>query len=138
MTISLTRTVFFPATHRMWRQDWSDGENRSHFGPVAEYHGHQYACSVTVSGPMDPATGMLADLAGLDRLIAEEVTQRLSGRRLNTDLPEFASGRPLPTCEALVSLLYSRVAARLPPGLRLLRMRVAEDPTLYAECTGEP
>jgi 6-pyruvoyltetrahydropterin/6-carboxytetrahydropterin synthase len=105
---------------------------------VAEYHGHQYACSVTVSGPMDPATGMLADLAGLDRLIAEEVTQRLSGRRLNTDLTEFASGRPLPTCEALVSLLYSRVAARLPPGLRLLRMRVAEDPTLYAECTGEP
>lgn len=138
MSISLTRTVTFAATHRMWRTDWSDAENRKHFGPVAEYHGHEYTCAVTVSGPVDPATGMLVDLARLDFLIGEEVLDRLAGRRLNTDLPEFASGRPLPTCEALVSILYSRLAARLPSGLLLLRVRVAEDPTLYAECTGEP
>lgn len=136
MQISLTRTVTFPATHRMWRADWSEAENRRHFGPVAEYHGHQYRCSVTVAGPVDPATGMLLELGRLDALIAEEVLQRLSGRRLNTDLPELASGRPLPTCEALVSILYPRIAARLPTGLQLLRVRVAEDPELYAECTG--
>jgi 6-pyruvoyltetrahydropterin/6-carboxytetrahydropterin synthase len=136
--ISLTRTVSFPATHRMWRPDWSEQENRSHFGPVAEYHGHQYTCAVTVGGAVDPATGMLVDLAELDSIISAEVLDRLTGRQLNTDLPEFSSGRPLPTCEALVSILYSRIAARLPPGLRLLRVRVAEDPTLHAECTGEP
>ena len=136
--ISLTRTVSFPATHRMWRPEWSDQENRSYFGPVAEYHGHQYTCAVTVAGPLDPATGMVADLGQLDSIITEEIVDRLSGRRLNTDLPEFSSGRPLPTCEALASILYSRMAARLPSGLHLLRVRVAEDPTLYAECTGEP
>jgi 6-pyruvoyltetrahydropterin/6-carboxytetrahydropterin synthase len=136
--ISLTRTVSFPATHRMWRPDWSDQENRAHFGPVAEYHGHLYSCAVTVSGALDPATGMLVDLAQLDALIDREVTGRLRGRQLNTDLPEFSSGRPLPTCEALVSILYSRLAAGLPSGLRLSRVRVAEDPTLYAEWTGEP
>jgi hypothetical protein len=32
--------------------------------------------------------------------------------------------------------VYSRVAARLPAGIALERVRVAEDPTLYAECTG--
>jgi 6-pyruvoyltetrahydropterin/6-carboxytetrahydropterin synthase len=138
LMISLTRTVSFPATHRMWRADWSEEENRAHFGPVADYHGHEYTCAVTVAGPVDPATGMLVDLAGLDALISEEVVGRLSGHRLNTDLAEFASGRPLPTCEALVSMLYSRIATRLPSGLRLLRVRVAEDPTLYADCTGEP
>ena len=136
--ISLTRTVSFPATHRMWRSDWSDQENREHFGPVAEYHGHQYTCHITVAGPLDPATGMVTDLTALDRVIEAEVINRLSGRQLNSDLPEFASGRPLPTCEALASILYSRIAARLPSGLRLARVRVAEDPTLYAECTGEP
>jgi 6-pyruvoyltetrahydropterin/6-carboxytetrahydropterin synthase len=138
MQISLTRTVAFPATHRMWRPDWSDQENRSHFGPVADYHGHQYSCAVSVAGPLDPATGMLLDLARLDVLLQEEVTGRLGGKQLNTDLPEFSTGRPLPTCEALASLLYTRIAARLPAGLRLMRVRVAEDPTLYAECTGEP
>jgi hypothetical protein len=81
---------------------------------------------------------MLVDLARLDALIAEEVVERLSGRRLNTDLPELASGRPLPTCEALVSILYPRIANRLPGGLRLLKVRLAEDSTLYAECTGTP
>jgi 6-pyruvoyltetrahydropterin/6-carboxytetrahydropterin synthase len=138
MQISLTRTVTFPATHRMWRLDWSDQQNRSHFGPVAEFHSHQYTCAVSVTGPLDPATGMLLDLAQLDALLAEEVTGRLAGRQLNTDLPEFSSGRPLPTCEALASILYSRIADRLPSGLGLVRVRVAEDPTLYAECTGEP
>lgn len=122
----------------MWRPDWSETENRSRFGPVAEYHGHQYLCEVTVSGPLDPLTGMVTDLEPLDAILAEEVTSRLAGRQLNTDLPEFSSGRPLPTCEALASMLYSRIAARLPSGLRLKRVRVAEDPTLYADCTGEP
>lgn len=136
--ISLTRTVSFPATHRMWRRDWTEEQNRAHFGPVAEYHGHQYSCQVTVAGPLDPLTGMAVDLAWLDAILAEEVTGRLGGRRLNTELPEFMSGRPLPTCEALASILYSRIAARLPSGLRLERVRVAEDPTLYADCTGEP
>lgn len=134
--LSLTRTLRFPATHRMWRSDWTADQNRSHFGPVAEYHGHDYECAVTVSGPLDSTTGMLVDLATLDGILEDEVTDRLAHRQLNTDLHEFSSGRPLPTCEALVSLLYSRIAARLPPGLQLVRVRVAEDSTLYAECTG--
>ncbi len=134
--ISLTRTVHFPATHRMRRPEWTDAMNREHFGLVSEYHGHEYECSVSVSGAMDPATGMLMDLALLDQLIQEEVLDRFSGRQLNSDLPEFASGRPLPTCEALVSMTYSRLAARLPSGIRLSRVRIAEDPTLYAERTG--
>lgn len=136
--LSLTRCLRFPATHRMWRGDWTPDQNRNHFGPVSEDHQHEYECAVTVSGPMDPLTGMLVDLGELDRLLSEEVTQRLAHRRLNSDLAEFSSGRPLPTCEALASLLYSRIAARLPAGLQLLRVRVAEDATLYAECTGIP
>jgi len=135
--ISLTRVLNFSATHRMYRPDWSAEENERQFGPVSRYHGHDYECAVTVSGSVDPVTGMLVDLVELDRILADEVTHRLGGRTLNTDLPELASGRPLPTCEALVSILYPRIAARLPSGLRLVRVRVAEDPTLYAEHSGE-
>jgi 6-pyruvoyltetrahydropterin/6-carboxytetrahydropterin synthase len=133
--ISLTRTVRFPATHRMFRSDWSEQQNRAAFGPLADYHGHDYECGVTVSGAPDPATGMIVDLPLLDAILEQEVVEPCSNRPLNT-LPEFASGRPLPTCEALASILYSRIAARLPSGVRLMRVKVAEDPTLYAECTG--
>ena len=121
----------------MFRSDWSEAKNRETYGPLADYHGHDYACAVTVAGAIDPATGMLVDLARLDAIIDEEVVRRYGGQLLNT-LPDFASGRPLPTCEALASILYPRIAARLPSGVRLVRVMVAEDPTLHAECTGAP
>jgi 6-pyruvoyl-tetrahydropterin synthase len=121
----------------MYRTDRTEAENRATFGPLAEYHGHMYECAVTVSGPLDPATGMAVDLPLLDSILDQEVVARCANRQLNT-LPEFASGRPLPTCEALASMLFARIGSRLPPGVRLLRVRVAEDPLLYAECTGEP
>lgn len=32
--------------------------------------------------------------------------------------------------------LFPRIAARLPAGPALERVRIMEDPTLYADCTG--
>jgi 6-pyruvoyltetrahydropterin/6-carboxytetrahydropterin synthase len=138
MPASLTRTVAFHALHRLRRPDWSAERNREAYGPLAEYHGHDYTCAVTVAGPLDPATGMAVDLAVLDRILREEVLEPLAGKRLNEDVPAFAAGRPLPVCEAVAAHLYGRIAARLPAGLRLERVRVAEDPTLHADCTGLP
>jgi 6-pyruvoyl-tetrahydropterin synthase len=51
-------------------------------------------------------------------------------------LPTFAYGRTLPTCEAIAAYLFPRIAARLPAGVVLERVRIEEDPTLYADCTG--
>ena len=138
MPVSLTRTVGFRATHRYFKPQWSAEENRKRFGWTAEPpgHGHDYRVSVTVSGPLDPETDMVVDLAEFDRILADEVTARLEGRHLNLDLPEFAAGGALPTCEALVRLLFGRIVARLPRGVTLTRVRVAEDATLHADCTG--
>jgi hypothetical protein len=44
----------------------------------------------------------------------------------------------LPTCEAIAAHVYARVAPRLPDGVTLERVRIAEDPSLYGECTGIP
>ncbi|MBA3658430.1 MAG: 6-carboxytetrahydropterin synthase [Gemmatimonadales bacterium] len=136
MPASLTRTVAFHALHRLHHPDWSAERNRDTYGPLSEYHPHDYTCAVTVSGPLDPGTGMAVDLVLLDRILQEEIVDPMAGRRLNDDLPAFASGRPLPTCEALATHLFARIAARLPTGTRLQRVRVAEDPTLHADCTG--
>ncbi len=131
MAVSLTRVVRFSAAHRMFRPDRNEAANRREFGAVSEWHEHQYECAVTVSGTPD-AGGMVVDLAALDALLHEEVVLRLAGQRLNT-LPGFDAGHPLPTCEALADQLYQRLAPQLPSGVRLDCVRVAEDPTLYAE-----
>jgi 6-pyruvoyltetrahydropterin/6-carboxytetrahydropterin synthase len=137
---TLTRAVSFRAVHRLYRREWSDEQNRAAFGPLADPpgHPHDYRCAVTVSGALDPETGMVVDLALLDAVLREEVVAPLDGRHLNHDVPAFAGGRPLPTCEALAAYLYGRIAARLPAGVALDRVRVMEDPTLYADCTGLP
>ncbi|HEX7336574.1 MAG TPA: 6-carboxytetrahydropterin synthase [Gemmatimonadales bacterium] len=131
----LTRVVGFHATHRIYRPDWTDAQNREAFGPVAHSpgHGHDYRCEVTVRGRLDEF-GMLLDLTQLDRILEDEVG-RLRGTHLN-DLPVFATGRPLPTCEAMAAHLFGRLAPQLPDGAVLERVRVMEDPTLYADCTG--
>ena len=135
MPTSLTRTIRFQARHYLRVAAWDEAENQRRFGTLTRPHGHDYECSVTVSGPVDPH-GMILDLALLDRILEEVVRQPLDGSHLNRDLAEFAEGRPLPTCEALAALLFRRVATRLPAGVRLDRLRIAEDPTLYADCTG--
>jgi 6-pyruvoyltetrahydropterin/6-carboxytetrahydropterin synthase len=139
MAVSLTRSLGFRATHRYFKPQWSAEENRSRFGWTADEpgHAHDYCCSVTVTGPLDRETDMILDLPELDRILADEVTGRLDGRHLNLDVPEFAYGRALPSCEALACLLFRQIAARLPRGVTLARVRVAEDATLYADCTGE-
>ena len=66
--------------------------------------------------------------------LEEEVVQPFAGKYLNRDLPAFA--RTLPTCEAMAEHVFRRVAPRLPAGTRLERVRIMEDPSLYADCTG--
>ena len=140
MSTSLSRVVGFRAHHRFFRPDWSEAQNRDTFGPLSEPpgHAHNYQCVVTVSGPLEPLRGMVMDLVALDRILQEEVVGRFDGRHLNLDVPEFAYGRTLPTCEAIAAHVYRRVAARLPADVALDRVRVLEDPTLYADCTGLP
>ncbi len=136
MALSLTRTVGFRASHHLARHDLTPAENRARFGPVAEPHAHDYTCAVTVTGAPDPGTGMLVDLAALDRLLADRVTGPLTGADLNRVVPVFRDGGQVATCEALAAWLYGELAGRLPDGLRLARVRVAEDATLHADCTG--
>jgi len=138
VAIRLTRTVSFRAVHRLYRAEWTDAENRARFGWTAEApgHAHVYRCAVTVGGPVDEQLAMVMDLSTLDRLLADEVVARYDGRHLNHDVPELAG--ILPTCEALARDVFRRLAPRLPEGVRLIRVAIAEDATLSADCSGDP
>ena len=136
MRLSLTRTVGFHATHRYFKPEWSQEENRRRFGRAGEEpgHPHDYTCGVTVSGPPDPVTGMIIDLGLLDRVLTDVVVIPFDRKDINRDVPEFGSGKALPTCEALAQYFFERIAARLPAGVALERVMVSEDATLSAEC----
>lgn len=134
---SLTRRVRFRASHRYFRPDWDEARNRATFGACAapEPHAHDYACDVTVAGPLDASTGMVIDLGALDAILAREVSQRLDGRVVNDAFDDFAPGARIPTCEELARVLAGRIADELAAAgatARVESVRVAEDDTLSA------
>jgi 6-pyruvoyltetrahydropterin/6-carboxytetrahydropterin synthase len=137
MPAYLTRRVTFAAAHRYRVRDWSDERNEQVFGLCARpsYHGHSYICDVTVSGSVDPVTGMLLDLAVLDRALEREVRHRFDHRNINVDVAEFADGKLVPTGENLARFIFERVGAALAASgatARVTSVTVAEDATLSA------
>lgn len=135
MRATLTRRVTFSAAHRYRRPEWDDARNSEVFGACARpnFHGHTYVVDVTVGGPIDPVTGFAADLGALDAALRREVVEALDHRNLVLDIPEFAEGKLIPTSEHLAHWIAARVQRALGGSPRVLRVRVAEEPGLWAE-----
>ncbi len=137
--ISLTRRVVFAAAHRYRRPEWSEERNFEVFGKCSRgpWHGHTYTCDVSVAGPVDEVTGFVVDLRALDEILDREVMARFDHRTINTDVPEFAEGLLVPSCENLAAFIAGRVQAALGAHARVTRVRLSESPTLWAEWVAE-
>jgi 6-pyruvoyltetrahydropterin/6-carboxytetrahydropterin synthase len=86
MKAYLSRRYCFSASHRLHVEGFSDEENRAVFGKCNNPygHGHNYVVQVTVSGAVDPVTGMVCDLGALDAFAREHVIERFDQQNLNT------------------------------------------------------
>jgi 6-pyruvoyltetrahydropterin/6-carboxytetrahydropterin synthase len=100
MKAHLTRRYLFSASHRLHSADMSPEENRATYGKCnnPHGHGHNYALEVTVSGPVDPSTGMVCNLVDLDGFVGREVLSHYDLENLNM-LQEFV--QTVPTTENL-------------------------------------
>jgi 6-pyruvoyltetrahydropterin/6-carboxytetrahydropterin synthase len=133
--LSLTRRVIFAAAHRYRRPEWSEERNLEVFGKCARapWHGHTYTCDVSVAGPVDAMTGFVVDLRALDEILEREVMARFDHRTINTDVPEFAEGLLVPSCENVAAFIADRVQAALGVRAQVTRVWLSESPTLWAE-----
>jgi 6-pyruvoyltetrahydropterin/6-carboxytetrahydropterin synthase len=100
MIAHLTRRYRFSASHRLHSAEMSAAQNLATYGKCnnPHGHGHNYTLEVTVSGPVDPATGMVCNLVDLDGFVEREVLSRYHLENLNT-LQEFT--QLVPTTENL-------------------------------------
>ena len=136
--VELTCLVRFSAAHRYYRPDWDDGQNQKAFGDCANEHGHghNYRCFVTISGTVSAETGMVIDLAQFDLILDSVIKQAFDHKHLNFVVPDFEYGRSIPTAENLVTLIWDRVAAKIPGEVTLTKIRLHENDDLYVEYTG--
>ena len=133
--VTISRRFDFSASHRYYRDDWSEEENRHVFGLCAlpNGHGHNYALEVAVTGEPDPVTGMVVNLVDLKTAV-EGVLTGFDHKNLNLDTPWFADRQP--TTENLAAVLWRLIGAAL-PGAALARLRLYEADDLYVEYFGE-
>lgn len=128
--VRLLRAYRFSAAHHYSLPELPAAENARLFGEFADRHGHDYRVELTLAGKPDPRTGMLIDLAALDRSVQAKVLEPLDHRHLNQEVEFFATR--LPTCENLACFIWQALADSLPAGL-LESVRVAESADLAAE-----
>lgn len=134
---SLTRCVEFAAGHRYHRPEWTEEQNRERFGrcAAAPGHGHNYRVEVTVEGDVDPDTGMVVDLARLDRVLEARVVDPMDHAFLN-DLPDFRGETLIPTTENIARVVWERLDGALPGASELAAVRVREERNLWSEYRG--
>lgn len=133
--IALGRRYRFAASHRLHSPRLSEEENCRIYGKCSNPfgHGHNYVVEVSVSGEVDPATGMIANLADLDGFVEREIVEPFDRRYLNEEVAAFRDN--VPTTENLCVEIFRRLQAF--PNAKLERVRIEETGNNSFEYAGE-
>ena len=135
LNIELGRRYRFAAAHRLHNAQLSAAENERVYGKCnnPHGHGHNYTLEIRVSGGVDPATGMIANLADLDQFVQREVLDAFDRSSLNEDVPAFRE--TVPTTENLCIEIFQRLKSF--PKAKLETVRVEETSNNSFEYAGE-
>jgi 6-pyruvoyltetrahydropterin/6-carboxytetrahydropterin synthase len=133
--IELGRRYHFAASHRLHSAKLSEEENWHVFGKCNNPygHGHNYTLEIRLSGTVDPATGMIANLADLDAFVNEKVIEPFDHRSLQDEVPAFRES--VPTTENLCVEIYERLKSF--PIAKLESVRVEETSNNSFEYEGQ-
>lgn len=140
--MNLTSRFTFDAAHRIL----------GHPGKCAYLHGHTYHLEVTVTAARLDALGMVMDFDDLRALVRKIVLDRWDHATLLTAEDPLAPAissvqaeapekvvrlKNNPTAEVLTREAWEAISRALPPGVRLLRVKVEETPACSSELTAE-
>src|SRR5260370_2762252 len=86
MKAYLSRRYHFSASHRLHTDAYDAAHNMAVFGKcnTLHVHSHNYTVQVTLSGQVDPVTGMVCNLAELDAFAQINLLARFDHTNLNT------------------------------------------------------
>lgn len=124
------RRLHFIAYHHYHVPSWSAETNQRAFGEVGEPHLHHWVLTVWLEGRLDPVTGMTVDLPAVDHVLHTQVRDRFDNKNFRDVDSYFIEHQP--TTEVLAVYFAEKLAPYFAPA-KLVKLRIAEDPDLYAE-----
>jgi 6-pyruvoyltetrahydropterin/6-carboxytetrahydropterin synthase len=135
--LALTRTYHFSAAHRLVSPVLPEAESERLYGPCFRPHGHNYLVEVTVSGAVDPHTGMSVDLAVLDGAVRRVLLDRVDHHDLSGSVPELSG--VITTGEELARTFWRWLEPELPGALcRVAVVETANNTFEYAGAAPAP
>jgi 6-pyruvoyltetrahydropterin/6-carboxytetrahydropterin synthase len=86
MKAHLSRRYHFSASHRLQAESYDAAKNAVVFGKCnnPHGHGHNYTAQITLSGQVDPSTGMVCNLTELDAFAQTNLLAHFDHTNLNT------------------------------------------------------
>ena len=92
MSVSLNQLILkrretFSASHRLYNPDLTDQENEALYSKCFRNHGHNYVLYVSITGDVNPDTGMIIEFEEMKSVIGK-IIDKVDHQYLN-DLPEF-------------------------------------------------
>ena len=129
------RRYTLSASHRLHSDSLSEMDNRLTYGKCnnPHGHGHNYVIEVLVGGSIEPDTGMVVNMAVLDKTVKTSVLDRFDHTNLNFD-PLFIN--QVPTTENLCKAAFNLIKKALPTG-ELQYVRVEETENNFFQFYGE-
>jgi len=136
-SVLITKKFEFSASHRYWKENWSEEKNNQVFGLCTSPHGHghNYELHVTVSGNVDPETGMIINLSDLKKHV-KIVLEEFDHKYLNLDTPYFID--IIPTTENIGKVIFECLKQSLTGmgDFSLYKIRLYERNDLYVDVWG--
>jgi 6-pyruvoyltetrahydropterin/6-carboxytetrahydropterin synthase len=117
--------------YRIMVEDKFDGAHRlvGYPGKCAELHGHTWKVQLIIAGVKLNEIQILVDFHEV-KTILRRVIEELDHKYLN-ELDAFKEINP--TCEVLAKYIYCKIADKLPPTVKLEKVRIWESLNTYAE-----
>ncbi len=105
--ITITKRMYFSASHRVFNPNFTEEENQNTFGKCnnPNGHGHNYTLEVSIKGDVNPNTGYVFDLKKLKNIINQEIIEKLDHKNLNYDV-DFLQGI-IPSSENICIAIWS-------------------------------
>ena len=136
MIVTVHRKAHFNSAHRLHVKHWSKEKNIEIFGKCnnPNYHGHNYDLIVSVTGEVDPITGILIDLRILKVIIKEDIEDYFDHKNLNEEFPEFQTINP--TVENISIVIWQKLRKRI-DSKHKLEVTLYETPRNFATYSGK-
>lgn len=126
--VYLTRRETFSASHRLHSKSLTDEQNLDIFSKCnnPNGHGHNYILEVTITGSINPQTGMLMNITDLKNIIQNHVLDLVDHKHLDLDVEYFREMNLVSTTENLCVFIWNQLVMNLDKNVHLYEIKLYE------------